>query len=162
MESAAMSTSRPLHHPGSPFDPYRDPFDTSSHGGAGGRDAEVAESWSSGGDDSESPPANTNASNGTQDINVNGGGHSKDRSTAMQGVKEESSRIGAHEPKKKRFVCPHCERTFARSGHLQRHERSRMYPFPLNFVLFPFIPSSRLAHVPSLIMFENGVDGRYQ
>ena len=33
------------------------------------------------------------------------------------------------QPKKKRFVCPHCMRTFARSGHLQRHERSRRYPY---------------------------------
>lgn len=131
MESAAMSTSRPLHHPGSPFDPYRDPFDTSSHAGAGGRDAEVAESWSSGGNESESPPANTN-SNKAQGMNMNGGAHSGDRSMAMQGVKEEPSRSGAHEPKKKRFVCPHCERTFARSGHLQRHERSRKYPVPMD------------------------------
>jgi Zinc finger, C2H2 type len=130
MESAAMSTSRPLHHPGSPFDPYRDPFDISSHGGAGGRDAEGAESWSSGGNESESPPATTGANNGTQGMNVNGGPHLGDRSMAMQGVKEEESKSGAHEPKKKRFVCPHCERTFARSGHLQRHERSRKYPVP--------------------------------
>ena len=127
MESAAMTSSRPLHHPGSPFDPYRDPFDTSSsRGGAGGRDGhEGAESWSSGGNDSESPTSNTNAN-----AAMNGGAHSGEASMAMQGIKDESSRGGAQEPKKKRFVCPHCERTFARSGHLQRHERSRMSSLP--------------------------------
>ena len=34
----------------------------------------------------------------------------------------------APEPKKKRFVCPRCTRAFARSGHLQRHGRSRIKP----------------------------------
>lgn len=146
MESAAMSSSRSLHHPGTPFDPYRDPFDTSSRGGASGRDGhEVAESWSSGGNDSESPPSNTNANNG-----MNGGAHSGDGSMTMQEIKDESSRGGAHEPKKKRFVCPHCERTFARSGHLQRHERSRMFPSLTK--LFRSICSHGLhrLHAPSL------------
>lgn len=150
-----MSTSRPLHHPASsPFDPYRDPFDTSSRAGAGGRDAhDAAESWSSGGDNSDSPPSNSNANNNA--MSANGGAHVGDGSMAMQGIKEESSsRGGAHEPKKKRFVCPHCTRTFARSGHLQRHERSRMAPFPTHL---------RPSHVPRTISAGYGdTDFRYK
>ena len=90
--------------PASPFDPYRDPFDTTDS-----RRDEHQGSWRSGGN-------NVNSASGQQnemDIQPLGDG-------ASGKVSE------AHEMKKRRFVCPHCARTFARSGHLQRHERSRI------------------------------------
>ena len=106
MESVS-STLSSSQLPQSPFDPYRDHFDPRSDAGH-----EHPESWSSGGNNSNSPLGQFNNNmeeNG--DVSMHGM-HGGEGSTA-------------HEPKKKRFVCPHCTRTFARSGHLQRHERSR-------------------------------------
>jgi uncharacterized Zn-finger protein len=110
METASSALGARLHHQlrsQSPFDPYRDPFDSASRHDRGNN----AESWSSG-DNSTSPlPAGMNGS-----ANMESGLH---------GIQTDDG-LGPIEGKKKRFVCPHCTRTFARSGHLQRHERSRM------------------------------------
>jgi uncharacterized Zn-finger protein len=128
MESAAsLSSSHQLHQlhqqqSTGPFDPFRDPFESNSRGDQehdGGND-DVPQSWSSGGNNSDrSPLPLNNHRNGTNGLNGSG------MDTEMQGVKIEAGQK-LPEPKKKRFICPHCTRTFARSGHLQRHERSRI------------------------------------
>ena len=105
--SSTLSSSQLL--PQSPFDPYTDHFDPQRNGGR-----DHPESWSSGGNNSNSP---LGQSNNIHDVDDNG-------DMSMLGMRgDEGSTV--REPKRKRFVCPHCTRTFARSGHLQRHERSR-------------------------------------
>ena len=122
--SSALSTAAgsQLHHPHSPFDPYRDPFDLSSSTGGHQQPRknsaveEPPESWSSGGNNSVHSPLEAS-------VNQN---HSVDGTGGAIDIKMQSTDgSAAHDSKKKRFVCPHCTRTFARSGHLQRHERSR-------------------------------------
>ena len=115
MESASTALSSSVVHPAlSPFDPYQDPFEatTSVPNRRGSVEDTHPESWSSGGNNAHSPldqsgnPGSVNGNSGKMDIVTDA--------------------VSAQEQKKKRFVCPHCTRTFARSGHLQRHERSRM------------------------------------
>src|SRR5579859_2570110 len=107
MESASSAMNASQLHPSlsehSPYDPYRDHFDASSS-------RHAPESWSSGRNDSPSPQGN-----GNMNDNIGGGMDS------MQGLQgDENGPIGGRADKiKKRFICPHCTRTFARSGHLQ-------------------------------------------
>lgn len=131
--SSALSTAASqLHHPHSPFDPYRDPFDLS--GPTGGQQhhrknsavEEPPESWSSGGNSSVHSPLEPSVN---QNHSVNG------TAGAMDITMQSTDGSAAHDSKKKRFVCPHCTRTFARSGHLQRHERSRRPPLILILVI---------------------------
>ena len=106
--SSAMSSSSRLP-PRSPFDSYRDHI---AHRHDGGKDH--PESWGSGGNSSNSPHGRSN-NNDNMDEN---------RDMNLHGM-QDGEGSGTHQPKKRRFVCPHCTRAFARSGHLQRHERSR-------------------------------------
>ena len=108
MEGMSSTLSSSQLPPQSPFDPYRDHFDPQRIGGH-----DHPESWSSDGNNSNSPLGQSN----NHDMDENG-------DMTMHGI-QGGEGSAANEPKKKRFVCPHCTRTFARSGHLQRHERSR-------------------------------------
>lgn len=136
MESAAstLTNSHQLHHhhqqPQSPFDPYRDPFDNSTRTDQEHDPAndDVPESWSSGGNNSDRSPLPLNTHHTHQ--NGTNGTNGATMIVDMMGIKQEGG-YKQPEPKKKRFVCPHCTRTFARSGHLQRHERSRMLSLEL-------------------------------
>src|SRR6266496_4859119 len=118
MESASSTVSASQLSPQSPFDSYRDPFYISSSRRDTGN---PPESWSSEHNNSSSPlrqhSNHHNMDGSRKDIDL--GNH------GIQNSGDGSS--SAHKPKKKRFVCPHCARTFARSGHLQRHERSRRF-----------------------------------
>jgi hypothetical protein len=113
-----MSSSHPP--PQNPFEPYRHPFDSSSRRDTNNNDP--PQRWNSGDNNSNSPLGNH------QDMDI-GSGNDMGGTHRTQHHHHPSQRVVAREPKKKRFVCPHCTRTFARSGHLQRHERSRN-PFP--------------------------------
>lgn len=116
MENASSAVGGPqLLSPQNDFDRCRDPFDDASR-----RDSrnEQAESWNPGGNSSTSPmgrPFNNH--------NTDGAANSTDMN--MHGI-ESGVGLATLGGKKKRFVCPHCTRAFARSGHLQRHERSRL------------------------------------
>jgi Zinc finger, C2H2 type len=111
------------------FDPFRpDPFDLNHETAP---PPESSESWSSGGNNNsmQSPPPGE-----ASPVNVrkrqNGGTHDNDMDARQNdGTRPES--------KKKRFVCPHCTRTFARSGHLQRHERSRLISWGIQLMQIP-------------------------
>ena len=52
--------------------------------------------------------------------------HGRDRATSDEQTVGDGVTSTAPEPKKKRFACPPCTRTFARNGHLQRHGRSQV------------------------------------
>lgn len=125
MESALSAAP-----PESPFDPYRDPFDISSRRDTLSAANDAQESWGSRDNNSNSPLEHHHEMNNRNNSNNNGGDmgthgiHHQHQSARGDG----GSLTAAHEPKKKRFVCPQCTRTFARSGHLQRHERSRIHP----------------------------------
>ena len=116
-----MESSLSHHHrlpEQSPFDQFADPFDLANRHDPhnNGANPERPESWSSGENNDDSPLGDS--------------GHDMDGATggAAGANRGEGIAVHAGEPKKKRFVCPHCTRTFARSGHLQRHERSRTCP----------------------------------
>jgi hypothetical protein len=116
MESAPSALSAPqLSPPQNAFDRCRDSFDVSSRHDTS---TEQVESWSLSGNSSGPPlghPSNGHYTDGT----TNG------MSTNLQGA-QSGGGLTTPGTKKKRFVCPHCTRAFARSGHLQRHERSRL------------------------------------
>src|SRR5271167_296335 len=125
MESASSTFSASRLASQSPFDPHRDPFHISlSRRETGNNDPH--ESWSS-------------ENNSNSLLGQHSNHHDMDESMnnldmGMHGIQRgDRSSSSAHTPKKKRFVCPHCTRTFARNGHLQRHERSRTHPYIWGF-----------------------------
>jgi len=127
MENAPSTlTSRHVHSK-SPFNQFRDPFLKRENGS-------IHTSTSQG--DPWSPGDNITNANSPLDLTGNDIGLERDMDVGMDiSVSTHngsgSATPGGHESKKKRFVCPHCTRTFARSGHLQRHERSRTLPPPI-------------------------------
>jgi uncharacterized Zn-finger protein len=113
-----METSLTHHHrlpAQSPFDQFADPFDLANRRDSGA-DADRPESWSSDGENNDDSPLGDSAHDSAMDAPAGLAGGAN------------GARAKAGEAKKKRFICPHCTRTFARSGHLQRHERSRTTP----------------------------------
>jgi hypothetical protein len=116
MESVSSTLSASQLNPQSPFDPYRDPFDNTRRDTTNSSN-DPPESWSSGENNSNSPLGHALDMDGSSHMHLD---------MNMSGMGTGDGAGGAHEPKKKRFMCPHCTRTFARSGHLQRHERSRI------------------------------------
>jgi len=125
MENAPSALTSRHVHAKSPFNQFRDPFLKRENGSLHPSTSQ---------DDPWSPGDNNTNSNSPLDLTGKEIGGETDMDIGMDvGVSTQNGSGSGHETKKKRFVCPHCTRTFARSGHLQRHERSRMFPFPLTF-----------------------------